>query len=82
MAKKFNKWRQGASPIYKNIDNSFKKAKDINDFINRLKKALIKNLGDEFFDKLDKYRNPDRFKNRLIRLYKIKEKANKNLLKK
>ena len=82
LAKKFNKWRQGASPIYQHIDNSFKKAKDINDFINRLKKALIKNLGDEFFDKLDKYRNPDRFKNRLIRLYKIKEKANKNLLKK
>ena len=82
LAKKFNRWRQGAPQSLKPIDFSFKKFKDINDFINILKKTLIKNLGDEFFDKLDKYRNPDRCKNKLMRLYKIKEKGNKNLLKK
>ena len=82
LSKKFNKWRRNALPSHQHIDDSFKKAKDINDFINILKKTLIKNLGDEFFDKLDKYRNPERFKNRLLRLYKMREKDNKNLLKK
>ena len=85
LAKKFNTWRNKAMPtsnlISEDID-SFKKFKDINDFINILKSALIKNLGDEFFDKLDKYRNPERFKNKLIRLYKEREKDDKNILRK
>ena len=85
LAKKYNTWRNKAMPtsnlINEDID-SFKKFKDINDFINILKSALIKNLGDEFFDKLDKYRNPERFKNKLIRLYKEREKDEKNILRK
>ena len=85
LAKKFNTWRNRAIPteevVIQKID-SFKKAKDIDDFVNILKRALIKNLGDEFFDKLDKYRNPERFNNRLLRLYKQREKNDKDLLRK
>ena len=85
LSKKFNKWKQKTLPTIQTIPqttDAFKKYKDINDFINILKKTLIKNLGDEFFDKLDKYRNPERFKNRLKRLYKKRENDDKNLLKK
>ena len=86
LAKKFNKWRQNTLPtkqiIHDDTTDTFKKYKDINDFINIIKKTLIKNLGDEFFDKLDKYRNPERFNNRLKRLYKTREANDKKLLKK
>ena len=81
LAKKFNKWRQNVEPTPKVID-SLQKAKDIDDFVNIIKNALIKNLGDEFLDKLDKYRNPERFKNRLKRLYKRRENQDKILLRK
>ena len=84
LAKKFNTWRnktKPSQPIIKFIESS-KNPKDIDDFINKIKSVLIKNLGDEFFDKLDKYRNPERFNNRLRRLYKMREKKDKDLLRK
>ena len=86
LAKKFNQWRHKAIPepepyVQKEID-SLKKAKDVDDFTNIIKKVMIKNLGPEFMDKLDKYRNPERINNRLRRLYKRKEKEEKDLLKK
>ena len=79
LAKKFNKWRRlaGLKPT-----DSFEKAKKISDLIDLIKKIFIQNLGDEFLDRLDKTRNPNRFKNRLMRLYKMREKKNKDLLRK
>ena len=59
--------------------DSFEKAKKISDLIDLIKKIFIQNLGDEFLDRLDKTRNPNRFKNRLMGLYKIREKKNKDL---
>ena len=59
--------------------DSFEKAKKISDLIDLTKKIFIQNLGDEFSDRLDKTRNPNRFKNRLMGLYKIREKKNKDL---
>ena len=47
-----------------------------------IKKIFIQNLGDEFLDRLDKTRNPDRYKRRLYKLYKKKERDNKDLLRK
>jgi len=85
LSKKFNTWRNNAIPKEEpNLESfdSLKKAKDIDDFVNIIKKTLIKNLGDEFFDKLDKYRNPERFNNRLRRLYKRREKNDKESLRK
>ena len=79
LAKKFNKWRRlaGLKPT-----DSFEKAKKISDLIDLIKKIFIQNLGDEFLDRLDKTRNPNRFKNRLMRFYKMREKKNKDLLRK
>ena len=85
LAKKFNQWRHKAIPeqetyeVTKVIDN-LQKAKDINDFADKIKKVMIKNLGPEFLDKLGKYRNPEYINNRLRRLYKKKEKEEKDLL--
>lgn len=79
LAKKFNKWRRatGVNPY-----DSLKKAKDIYDLVDLIKKIFIQNLGDEFLDRLDRTRNPNRFKNKLLKLYKRKDKDNKDLLRK
>ena len=47
-----------------------------------IKKLYVQKYGDDFLDRLDKTRNPDRFKRRLIKLYKIREKNDKDLLRK
>ena len=79
LAKKFNKWRRatGVNPY-----DSLKKAKDIYDLVDLIKKIFIQNLGDEFLDKLDRTRNPNRLKNKLLKLYKKRDKDDKALLKK
>ena len=82
LAKKFNEWRHKVKPEPILIPTSQDSLKKANDFVNKLKKTLIKNLGDEFFDKLDQYRNPERFNNKLLRLYKQRKTADKNLLQK
>ena len=79
LAKKFNKWRRAARV---NPYDSLKRAKDIIDLVDLIKKIFIQNLGDEFLDRLDKTRNPDRYKRRLYKLYKKKERDNKDLLRK
>ena len=79
LAKKLNKWRRatGVNPY-----DSLQKARDIIDLVELIKKVFIQNKGDEFFDRLDKTRNPDRFKRKLYKLYIKKTKGDKNLLRK
>ena len=79
LSKKLNKWRRAAGI---NPYDSLKKAKDIYDFADLSKKINIHKNGDEFLDKLDKTRHPNKFKNTLSKLYKRKEKDNKDLLRK
>ena len=79
LAKKFNKWRREAGI---NPYDSLKKAKEIYDLMDLIKKVFIQNLGDEFLDRLDKTRNPDRISRRLYKLYKRKERGDKDLLRK
>ena len=77
LAKKFNKWRRAAGV---NPYDSLRKARDIFDFAELVKKIFKFNLGDEFLDRLDRTRNPERTKLKLIRIYKMKQKNNRNLL--
>ena len=79
LSKKLNKWRRAAGI---NPYDSLKKAKDIYDLADLIKRINIQKNGDEFLDRLDKTRHPNRFKNKLIKLYKRKEKDNKDLLRK
>ena len=79
LAKKFNKWRRAAGI---NPYDSLKKAKDIYDLADLIKKINVLKNGDEFLDKLDKTRNPNRFKVRLYRLYKKRERKDRDLLRK
>ena len=79
LAKKFNKWRRvaGINPY-----DSLKRARDIYDFADLIKKINVLKNGDEFLDKLDKTRNPNRFKVRLYRLYKKRERKDRDILRK
>ena len=79
LGKKFNKWRRAAGI---NPYDSLQKAKDIFDLVDLIKKVIIQNLGDEFLDRLDKTRHPDRLKRKLIKLYKNREKYEKEILRK
>ena len=79
LAKKLNKWRRAAGV---NPNDSLEKARNISDLIDLLKKIFVQNLGDEFLDRLDKTRNPNRFKNKLMKMYKIRENKDKDLLRK
>ena len=79
LAKKFNKWRRAAKV---NPYDSLQKARDIYDLIDLIKKVFIQNRGDEFLDRLDKTRNPDRFNRKIYKLYKKREKNDKDLLRK
>ena len=79
LAKKLNKWRRatGVNPY-----DSLHKARDIIDLTEIIKKFFKFNLGEEFLDRLDRTRNPERTQMKLVRIYKIKEKNDKNLLRK
>ena len=66
LRKKLNQWRRAAGV---NPYDSLQKAKDIFDLVDLIKKVFIQNLGDEFLDRLDKTRHPDRFKRKLKTLY-------------
>ena len=79
LAKKFNKWRRAAGI---NPYDSLKKAKEIYDLADLIKKLNILRNGDEFLDRLDRTRHPDRFKRRLYRLYKRRERNDRDLLRK
>ena len=79
LAKKFNQWRRAAQV---RPTDSLQKAKNLYDLMELIKKMYIQKYGDDFLDRLDKTRNPDRFKRRLIKLYKIREKNDKELLRK
>ena len=74
-----NKWRRAAGV---NPYDSLKKAKDIYDFVDIIKKTFIQNLGDEFLDRLDKIRHPNYIKKKFLELYKKAEQGNKDLLRK
>ena len=79
LAKKFNQWRRAANV---RPTDSLQKAKNLYDLMELIKKIYVQKYGDDFLDRLDKTRNPDRFKRRLVKLYKIREKNDKELLRK
>ena len=51
LAKKFNQWRKNAIPLYREED-TFKKAKQLDDFTRSLSRKSTKNHGKEFVEKL------------------------------
>ena len=79
LRKKFNKWRRatGLNPY-----DSLKKAKDIYDLGDLIRKIFVDHFGDEFLDKLGKTKNPEKCKKSLSKIVKKKETDNKDDLRK
>ena len=69
LAKKFNKWRRAAKT---NPYDTLKKAKEIYDLADLIKKIFINHLGEEFLDKLSQCKNPEKYKKSLIKIVKIR----------
>ena len=79
LEKKFNKWRRAAKV---NPYDSLKKAKNIYDFGDLIRKIFVRHLGGEFLDKLGATKNPERYKRTLTKIVKRKYIDNKDELRK
>ena len=79
LRKKFNKWRRAARV---NPYDSLKKAREIYDLGDLIRKIFVNNFGEEFLDKLGKTKNPERCKQTLTKIIKKKDVDNKDDLRK
>ena len=75
LGKKFNKWRRAARV---NPYDSLRKAKDIYDLGDLIRRINIRKNGEDFLDKLRKTRNPLKCKNTLGKIVKKRDLGNKD----
>ena len=79
LEKKFNKWRRA---VKVNPYDSLKRAKNIYDLGDLIRKIFVRNLGEEFLDKLDRTTNPEKCKRTLTKIVKRKYLDDKDELRK
>ena len=79
LAKKLNKWRRAARD---RPYDSLQRAKDIYDSADILRKVFVKRIGNEFLDRLNKTKNPERYKKTLKKIVRKKDTGKKYELRK
>ena len=79
LAKKLNKWRRAARD---RPYDSLQRAKDIYDSADIIRKVFVKRIGNEFLDRLNKTKNPERYKKTLKKIVRKKDTGKKYELRK